>query len=170
MTNIPASLRALVVQRAGSRCEYCGISQLGQVATFHIDHVIPVVAGGGTKAGNLALACVSCSLRKGARQVVPDMTTGESVRIFNPRQQTAMARAFCLGRGCCSWFDSHRTSNDTSFRFEPGNHVSHSHRRRIAGASPTAWIIVGAFVLMMLSFYPQSLSRWTSTNNVVGCC
>jgi len=26
-------------------------------------------------------------LRKGARQVVPDMTTGESVRIFNPRQQ-----------------------------------------------------------------------------------
>ncbi|PSR17345.1 hypothetical protein C8255_13025 [filamentous cyanobacterium CCP3] len=65
MTKIPASLRELVVKRADNRCEYCGISQLGQVATFHIDHVIPAVAGGETTAENLALACVSCSLRKG---------------------------------------------------------------------------------------------------------
>ena len=47
MTNIPAALRRLVIQRANNRCEYCGISQIGQVATFHIDHVIPVVAGFG---------------------------------------------------------------------------------------------------------------------------
>lgn len=63
---IPASLRRLVVQRAGDRCEYCGLSQVGQAATFHIDHVIPIAAGGGTVAANLALACVSCSLYKGA--------------------------------------------------------------------------------------------------------
>lgn len=65
MTKIPAALRRWVIQRANNRCEYCGISQIGQVATFHIDHVIPVVAGGETTAENLALACVSCSLRKG---------------------------------------------------------------------------------------------------------
>ncbi len=87
MATIPASLRRLVIQRADNRCEYCGISQIGQVATFHIDHIIPVVAGGGTIAENLALACVSCSLRKGARQNVEDSETGEVVSIFNPRQQ-----------------------------------------------------------------------------------
>jgi len=61
MTKIPASLRLLVRQRAGDRCEYCGLSQLGQEATFHIDHVTPVAAQSETSADNLALACVSCS-------------------------------------------------------------------------------------------------------------
>ena len=58
------------------------------MATFHIDHIIPVVAGGETTSDNLALACVSCSLRKGARQELKDLQTGETVTIFNPRQQT----------------------------------------------------------------------------------
>lgn len=88
MSSIPTSLRRLVIQRSGDRCEYCGISQIGQVATFHIDHVIPVVAGGETTPDNLALACVSCSLRKGARQEIEDLETGETVNIFNPRQQS----------------------------------------------------------------------------------
>ena len=87
MATIPASLRRLVIQRADNRCEYCGISQIGQVATFHIDHIIPVVARGETIAENLALACVSCSLRKGARQNLEDLETGKVVSIFNPRQQ-----------------------------------------------------------------------------------
>ena len=87
MTTIPASLRRLVIQRADNRCEYCRISQIGQVATFHIDHIVPVVADGETIAENLALACVSCSLRKGARQNLEDSETGEVVSIFNPRQQ-----------------------------------------------------------------------------------
>jgi HNH endonuclease len=87
MTKIPASLRRLVVQRADNRCEYCGISQIGQVATFHVDHIVPIVAGGETTAENLALACVSCSLRKGARQELKDLETNEVVLIFNPRQQ-----------------------------------------------------------------------------------
>jgi hypothetical protein len=86
MTTIPASLRRFVIQRADNRCEYCGISQVGQVATFHIDHIIPVVAGGETSSENLALACVSCSLRKGARQELQDLETGEVVSVFNPRQ------------------------------------------------------------------------------------
>jgi hypothetical protein len=88
MVAIPTSLRQLVIQRADNRCEYCGLSQLGQAATFHIDHVIPVMASGSTTAGNLALACVSCSLYKGARQDIEDPKTNEMVSIFNPRQQT----------------------------------------------------------------------------------
>ncbi|MFM6001393.1 MAG: HNH endonuclease, partial [Dolichospermum sp.] len=53
----------------------CCLSQAGQAATFHIDHIIPVVAGGATTSDNLALACVSCSLRKSARQSVTDPET-----------------------------------------------------------------------------------------------
>lgn len=87
MATIPVSLRRLAIQRADNRCEYCGISQIGQVATFHIDHIVPVVAGGETTAENLALACVSCSLRKGARQKLEDLETSEIVSVFNPRQQ-----------------------------------------------------------------------------------
>ncbi|MFY9570770.1 MAG: HNH endonuclease signature motif containing protein, partial [Blastocatellia bacterium] len=62
------------------------ISQAGQEATFHIDHVIPYASGGLTVDNNLALACVSCSLRKGARRTAVDPRTGTEVRIFNPRR------------------------------------------------------------------------------------
>ncbi len=88
MSDIPARLRRLVIRRAGGRCEYCGLSQAGQEATFHIDHIIPTVAGGATTAGNLALACVSCSLRKGARQTASDPQTGEEVPLFHPRRDS----------------------------------------------------------------------------------
>jgi hypothetical protein len=87
MAYIPASLRQTVIQRAGNRCEYCQLSQEGQVATFHIDHIVPVRADGETREDNLALACVSCSLRKAARQTAQDPESGEQVPIFNPRRQ-----------------------------------------------------------------------------------
>jgi len=67
------------------RCEYCGLSQEGQEATFHIDHVIPITAGGKTVAENLALACVSCSLRKAARQTAIDPQSGQEATLYNPR-------------------------------------------------------------------------------------
>ena len=86
MSSIPAELRRLVVQRAAGRCEYCQLSQEGQEATFHIDHVIPVMVGGQTVAENLALACVSCSLRKAARQTAIDPQSGEEVALYNPRR------------------------------------------------------------------------------------
>jgi hypothetical protein len=77
-----------VVLRAGDRCEYCRLAQAGQAAAFHVDHVLPVVAGGPTIEDNLALACVSCSLRKGARTETIDPDTGEQARIFDPRTQS----------------------------------------------------------------------------------
>jgi len=73
--------------RAQNRCEYCGLSQLGQAATFHVDHVVPLVAGGPTVLSNLALACIHCSLRKGARQFARDPESDLMVRLFNPRQE-----------------------------------------------------------------------------------
>ena len=46
MSDIPAALRAEVVARAGNRCEYCSLSQIGQEAAFHVDHVKPRSDGG----------------------------------------------------------------------------------------------------------------------------
>src|SRR5215813_3080985 len=85
MSDIPRALHDEVVLRARNRCEYCQLSQLGQEAAFHIDHVVPRAAGGLTEVGNLALACVSCSLRKWAKQTAADPDTGEEVPLFNPR-------------------------------------------------------------------------------------
>jgi hypothetical protein len=43
---VAGNLRRIVAERARQRCEYCGLSQVGQEAAFHIDHVLPVSAGG----------------------------------------------------------------------------------------------------------------------------
>jgi len=85
MSHIPAGLRNFVIRRAENRCEYCHLSQAGQEATFHIDHIIPIASGGETVVENLALACVSCSLRKGAKETAFDSETNSEVKLFHPR-------------------------------------------------------------------------------------
>jgi hypothetical protein len=84
MKYVSPFLRKLVIRRAGNRCEYCQLSQEGQEATFHIDHIVPLAVGGQTAPENLALACVSCSLKKGAKEFVR-LRGGEKTRLFNPR-------------------------------------------------------------------------------------
>jgi hypothetical protein len=86
MSHIPAHLRRLVIESAASRCEYRRLSQEGQEATFHIDHITPTSIGGQTTAENLALACVSCSLRKSARQDAIDPQTRREAPLYNPRR------------------------------------------------------------------------------------
>ena len=85
MGTIPIPMYRLVVERARNHCEYCRLPQEGQEARFHIDHVVPRAEGGPTSLENLALACVSCSLRKGARLTGTDPQTGTDVALFNPR-------------------------------------------------------------------------------------
>jgi hypothetical protein len=87
MKDLPATIRAAVILRAGQRCEYCKLAQAGQEAAFHIDHVMPRAAAGPTTEGNLALACVACSLHKAAKQTSVDPDSGEEVPLFNPRTQ-----------------------------------------------------------------------------------
>jgi 5-methylcytosine-specific restriction endonuclease McrA len=78
-------LRAVVVARAGDRCEYCRVPTRGQVATFPVDHVTPRTAGGTDDPANLALACPRCNGHKWAATDAPDPDTGEVVPLFNPR-------------------------------------------------------------------------------------
>ncbi len=84
--SVPIEMRRAVVARARDRCEYCGLAQAGQEATFHVDHLIPVSSGGPTELENLGLACVSCSLRKGARTFALDPESGLDVALFHPRK------------------------------------------------------------------------------------
>jgi hypothetical protein len=72
---------------ARGRCEYCRLAQVGQEAEFHIDHVRPRAGGGPTTLENLALACVSCSLRKATRESAVDPDSGALAPLFNPREQ-----------------------------------------------------------------------------------
>lgn len=86
MSHIPLFLRKLVVRRAKNRCEYCQLSQKGQEATFHVDHIVPIASGGPTINENLALACVSCSLRKGAKEFATVGDAKTPIRLFHPRE------------------------------------------------------------------------------------
>lgn len=83
---IPARLARLVRKRARDVCEYCRLPQSSQEATFHVDHIQPSASGGKTTAGNLALACVTCSLRKAARTLARDPQSREFVPLFHPRR------------------------------------------------------------------------------------
>jgi hypothetical protein len=84
--HVPAALAALVRERANDRCEYCWLPQATQEATFHLDHIRPRAAAGPTIASNLALACVTCSLRKAARFLGRDPRTGKPTPLFDPRR------------------------------------------------------------------------------------
>ena len=82
---ISITVRRQVMQRAGSRYEYCRLHQDDSFLAFEIDHVAPVKHGGGNELANLALACPHCNQNKGS-----DMTTflddyQDIVSLFNPR-------------------------------------------------------------------------------------
>jgi 5-methylcytosine-specific restriction endonuclease McrA len=80
--------RELVRQRAGNRCEYCGLPQdLSPVAQLQIEHIIPRKHGGGEDEQNLALACIDCNLAKSSNLSGIDPASGQTVPLFNPRSQ-----------------------------------------------------------------------------------
>jgi hypothetical protein len=78
-------LDQIVRMRAGNRCEYCLIPQSEREFRFQIDHVIARQHGGTTASENLALCCSRCNLHKGPNLAGIDITTGQMVRLFNPR-------------------------------------------------------------------------------------
>jgi 5-methylcytosine-specific restriction endonuclease McrA len=85
MARVPQSLAIAARQRAGGRCEYCGLPEHTTDEPFEIEHVIARKHHGETALFNLALACMSCNRHKGsdAGGLVPG--TGEYVRLFHPR-------------------------------------------------------------------------------------
>lgn len=85
---VAASSRRVVRERAQCRCEYCHADERWQFIRFTIDHILPQSVGGSDDIDNLALACRNCNERRGTRREGHDPETGQSVPLFNPRQES----------------------------------------------------------------------------------
>lgn len=57
-------LRFEIQKRDGFRCRYCGATP--ETTALHVDHVVPVAAGGTNDPRNLLTACAGCNLGKSA--------------------------------------------------------------------------------------------------------
>jgi 5-methylcytosine-specific restriction endonuclease McrA len=80
------TLKQLVRQRAGARCEYCHLPQDYDVLPFQIDHIIALKHRGLTTAANLAWSCFNCNSFKGPNIASIDSVTNELTPLFHPRQ------------------------------------------------------------------------------------
>ncbi len=83
---ITVSLRDLVWQRAGSRCEYCQMPKQLDPLPLQLDHIIARKHHGPTVEVNLALSCFHCNNHKGPNIAGSDPETGSAVPLFNPRR------------------------------------------------------------------------------------
>ncbi len=81
-----AALQRFVRERAGGRCEYCGLPESACWFPFEIDHIIAIKHRGQTVAENLALSCYYCNNAKGPNLARVDPETGRIVRIYHPRR------------------------------------------------------------------------------------
>ena len=82
-----ATVRTLVRERAGDRCEYCQLKQEHlPFSTFHVEHIIARQHGGDDDPSNLALACNRCNAHKGPNLSGIDPETGEMVPLYHPRE------------------------------------------------------------------------------------
>lgn len=84
-TYVSAALRRLVCERANHACEYCLMPEIAVLVSHEIDHVIAEKHGGQTGEDNLALACTICNKYKGSDLASLDPSSGEIVRLYNPR-------------------------------------------------------------------------------------
>lgn len=80
------SLRLLVFDRAGQRCEYCRMPMAYDVLPFQVDHIRPQKHRGQTTADNLALTCYNCNAHKGPNLAGIDSETDAMTPLFDPRQ------------------------------------------------------------------------------------
>jgi hypothetical protein len=74
-----------VFKRDFFKCQYCNASPPNVL--LHIDHVRPVVDGGGNEIDNLVTACEPCNLGKGARLLasIPE-TLAEKAALVSERE------------------------------------------------------------------------------------
>lgn len=83
---ISESLRRLVAERSGYRCEYCLIPESNSFYSFQVDHIISIKHGGKSVAENLAFACIICNRNKGSDLGTILEQSENIIRFFNPRK------------------------------------------------------------------------------------
>ena len=78
--------REFVRDRAGGRCEYCGLPQdAAPFFTFHVEHIRARQHHGSDDLSNLALACPDCNAKKGPNVATISYETGQLIELYNPR-------------------------------------------------------------------------------------
>ena len=87
MARVAEGLRRQVYDRAQGICEYCQTQEL-IVINMHIDHIVPLSAGGRSEPDNLCLSCISCNGAKHKFRMGTDPASQLEVPLFNPRAQT----------------------------------------------------------------------------------
>ncbi|MEZ4729134.1 MAG: HNH endonuclease signature motif containing protein [Caldilineaceae bacterium] len=95
---IPLDVRRRVAVAARDRCGYCLTVQEYTAMPMHVEHIVPLVAGGTSDEDNLWLACPLCNGYKGTQTDAIDPLTTERVQLFHPRQQ--------------NWYEHFRWSED----------------------------------------------------------
>lgn len=88
IARITTSLRRQIIERAGTRCEYCLLPAEVGFFPHEIDHVIAEKHGGKTESENLAFACWRCNRHKGTDLGSFDPETNGFSPLFNPRIQS----------------------------------------------------------------------------------
>jgi hypothetical protein len=82
-----STLRQLLRDRAGARCEYCRFPDAFDCLPFQSDHIIALKHDGSSEPDNLAWSCYDCNIYKGPNIAGIDAVTGGVCTLFNPRQQ-----------------------------------------------------------------------------------
>jgi hypothetical protein len=83
---ITAKIRKAVSKRAHFCCEYCWSQESFATQSFSIEHILAIYHGGDNDLNNLALACQGCNGHKSIKRQGLDPATGETARLFHPRQ------------------------------------------------------------------------------------
>jgi hypothetical protein len=86
LSEISEKVRVEIARRAGGRCEYCLIHEDDAGFPHQIDHIISRKHGGSSTPNNLAYACVICNRYKGSDIASVEPSTGEIIRLFDPRR------------------------------------------------------------------------------------
>ena len=84
---VPNDLRTQIEQADRDRCRYCLTQTVNSGISLSFDHIVPRAQGGTTVFANVCLACRACNEFKSSQRAGTDPLTGETVPLFNPRQQ-----------------------------------------------------------------------------------
>lgn len=84
--NVTISQRRIIEQRAGGRCEYCRSPVDHSPDPFSVEHIHPRARRGSNALDNLAFSCQGCNLAKSVKIEAIAPESGETVRLFHPRQ------------------------------------------------------------------------------------
>ena len=83
--SVSERIRDGVARRAGYRCEYCLLHEEDSGFSHEVDHIISRKHGGSSEMDNLAFSCLTCNRNKGTDVASVKPTTGEALRLFDPR-------------------------------------------------------------------------------------